>query len=321
MGSSTGGVEAVITILTDFPQNCAPTVITQHMPETFTGKFARRLNRLCAPRVEEATDGAPLAPGRVYIAPGGAAHLAVERGAPDRCRLRVSGKVNGHRPSVDVLFHSVAEAYGKRAVGVILSGMGATALKDYSRYARAGGMTYGQNEKTCVIYGMPKVAFELNAVQSQLPLSRIAGAVTDFCENRLSGLAPRDPVWATTAVSLAGEPRPARQFNVIRGEYKVSNDENAALSTVLGSCVACCMWDPMARVGGMNHFLVAGDQYGESEHTLSHGVYAMEVLINGLLKRGANRNCLKAKLFGGAAITRGLPDIGKQNSAFADRVS
>ena len=122
---------------------------------------------------------------------------------------------------------------------------------------------------------------------------------------------------ATTAVSLAGEPRPARQFNVIRGEYKVSNDENAVLSTVLGSCVACCMWDPMARVGGMNHFLVAGDQYGESEHTLSHGVYAMEVLINGLLKRGANRNCLKAKLFGGAAITRGLPDIGKQNSAFA----
>ena len=182
MGSSTGGVEAVITILTDFPQNCAPTVITQHMPETFTGKFARRLNRLCAPRVEEATDGAPLAPGRVYIAPGGAAHLAVERGAPDRCRLRVSEKVNGHRPSVDVLFHSVAEAYGKRAVGVILSGMGRDGAEGLLKIREAGGMTYGQNEKTCVIYGMPKVAFELNAVQSQLPLSRIAGAVTDFCE-------------------------------------------------------------------------------------------------------------------------------------------
>ena len=182
MGSSTGGVEAVMTILTTFPEHCPPTVITQHMPESFTGSFAARLDKLCAPKVSEAKDGAPLEAGHVYIAPGGAAHLEVAGSKTRICRLRADEKVNGHRPSVDVLFESVTELYGKRAVGVILSGMGRDGAAGLLTLREAGARTLGQNEKTCVIYGMPKVAFELGAVERQLPLSRISNAILELCD-------------------------------------------------------------------------------------------------------------------------------------------
>lgn len=182
MGSSTGGVEAVITVLTTFPENCPPTVITQHMPETFTHSFAARLDGLCAPKVSEAKDGDPLETGRVYIAPGGAYHLEVVRRKGHVCRVREDEKVNGHRPSVDVLFNSVAELYGKRAVGVILSGMGRDGAAGLLTMRNAGAKTIGQNEKTCVIYGMPKVAFETGAVERQLPLARISNAILDLCD-------------------------------------------------------------------------------------------------------------------------------------------
>ena len=182
MGSSTGGVEAVITVLTTFPENCPPTVITQHMPENFTQSFAARLDGLCAPKVTEAKDGDPLEAGRVYIAPGGAYHLEVMGRKGHVCRLREAEKVNGHRPSVDVLFNSVAELYGKRAVGAILSGMGRDGATGLLAMREAGAKTFGQNEKTCVIYGMPKVAFELGAVERQLPLARISNAILDACD-------------------------------------------------------------------------------------------------------------------------------------------
>lgn len=182
MGSSTGGVEAVITVLTTFPENCPPTVITQHMPETFTHSFAARLDGLCAPKVSEAKDGDPLETGRVYIAPGGAYHLEVRGRKGHVCRLREAEKMNGHRPSVDVLFNSVAELYGKRAVGAILSGMGRDGAAGLLAMRNAGAKTFGQNEKTCVIYGMPKVAFELGAVERQLPLARISNAILDVCD-------------------------------------------------------------------------------------------------------------------------------------------
>ena len=186
MGSSTGGVEAVITILTTFPENCPPTVITQHMPETFTKNFADRLNRLCAPNVAEATDGAPLENGHIYIAPGGDAHLEVAGNTRRHCRLRIGEKENGHRPSVDVLFQSAARLYGKRAVGVILSGMGRDGASGLLAIKEAGGRTIGQDEKTCVIYGMPKVAFEMNAVERQLPLSQISAEILKLCERTAS---------------------------------------------------------------------------------------------------------------------------------------
>jgi len=174
IGASTGGVEALIAVLSHFPQNCPPTVITQHMPAAFTKTFAERLDRLSAASVCEAFDGAPLEPGRVYLAPGGVAHLRVEGVAPPRCRLWKGEPVNGHRPSVDVLFQSVAKAVGARAFGTILTGMGRDGAEGLLAMRRAGAPTIGQSESSCLIYGMPKAAFEIGATQKQVPLHMMA---------------------------------------------------------------------------------------------------------------------------------------------------
>jgi two-component system chemotaxis response regulator CheB len=178
IGSSTGGVEALITLLSEFPKNCPPTVITQHMPPTFTKSFAARLDRLCAPAVAEAHDGAPLKRGQVWLAPGGENHLTVLGDGELRCRLRASGLVNGHRPSVDVLFSSLVKAgAAKRTIGVILTGMGRDGAEGLLALRQAGAHTLGQDEQTCVVYGMPKAAREIGAVEQELPLHRLATSI------------------------------------------------------------------------------------------------------------------------------------------------
>jgi len=187
IGSSTGGVEALITVLQKFPANCPPTVITQHMPSTFTKSFAERLNRLCAPVVQEATDGARLEIGKIYLAPGGERHLQVSGASAPSCRLVDRAPVNGHRPSVDVLFDSVAELAGRNAVGVILTGMGRDGAAGLLKMRHAGARTLGQNEKTCVVYGMPRVAHELGAVEQQLPLSAIGEEILKMTAARKEG--------------------------------------------------------------------------------------------------------------------------------------
>jgi two-component system chemotaxis response regulator CheB len=174
IGSSTGGVEALIAILSRFPANCPPTMITQHMPATFTKSFSERLDRLCAPKVAEAQDGAALEIGHVYVAPGGEHHLEVIGSGALRCRLSDGPTVNGHRPSVDVLFHSVAKAAGRRAVGAILTGMGRDGAEGLLAMRQAGARTFGQDEASSVVYGMPKAAFEIGAVERQAPLDRLA---------------------------------------------------------------------------------------------------------------------------------------------------
>ncbi|ACE89708.1 methyl-accepting chemotaxis protein methylesterase 1 [Rhizobium phaseoli] len=187
IGSSTGGVEALIAVLQKFPANCPPTVITQHMPPTFTKSFAERLNRLCAPVVQEATDGARLEIGKIYLAPGGERHLQVTGASAPCCRLVDRPPVNGHRPSVDVLFDSVAELAGRNAVGVILTGMGRDGAAGLLKMRHAGARTLGQNEKTCVVYGMPRVAHELGAVEQQLPLSAIGEEILKMTAARKEG--------------------------------------------------------------------------------------------------------------------------------------
>ncbi len=187
IGSSTGGVEALITVLQNFPANCPPTVITQHMPPTFTRSFAERLNRLCQPVVQEATDGARLEIGRVYLAPGGERHLQITNSSAPCCRLVERDPVNGHRPSVDVLFDSVAELAGRNAVGVILTGMGRDGAAGLLKMRHAGARTLGQNEKTCVVYGMPRVAHELGAVEQQLPLGSIGEEILKLTAARKEG--------------------------------------------------------------------------------------------------------------------------------------
>jgi two-component system chemotaxis response regulator CheB len=176
IGSSTGGVEALITILTKFPANCPPTIISQHMPPTFTKSFSERLNKLCAPEVREAPEGAPLRGGTIYLAPG-SAHLELVGSAAPRIRLSEAERVNGHRPSVDVMFRSVLKVLGNRAIGVILTGLGRDGAEGLLALRQAGAETIGQDEQSAVVYGMPKAAFEIGAVTYQLPLERIAERV------------------------------------------------------------------------------------------------------------------------------------------------
>ncbi|MCW6507659.1 chemotaxis response regulator protein-glutamate methylesterase [Hyphomicrobiales bacterium BP6-180914] len=178
IGSSTGGVEALTAILSCFPANCPPTVITQHMPPLFTRSFAERLNRLCAPTVAEASDGAQLLDGHVYIAPGSLTHhLEVVGTGRLRCRLRQAEAVNGHCPSVDVLFHSVAKAAGAGAVGIILTGMGRDGAAGLLAMRQAGARTLGQDAASSLVYGMPKVAHEVGAVERQVPLRRMGNEI------------------------------------------------------------------------------------------------------------------------------------------------
>lgn len=174
IGSSTGGVDALVQILTHFPENCPPTVITQHMPAGFTRNFAARLDKITAPKVSEAIDGLPLKQGHVYLAPGGTAHLEVIGSERFFCRLTQTESVNGHRPSVDVMFSSVAENVRSKAIGVILTGMGNDGAAGLLAMRMAAARTIGQDEETSVIYGMPRVAAELGAVEKQVPLDRIA---------------------------------------------------------------------------------------------------------------------------------------------------
>jgi two-component system chemotaxis response regulator CheB len=181
IGSSTGGVEALLTILSEFPADCPPTVVTQHMPASFTHSFADRLNRSCAAQVSEAVDGDVLAPGRIFIAPGGDRHLEVTGTSTLRCRLVDAGPVSGHRPSVDVLFNSLAAATGERTLGIILTGMGRDGAQGLLALRKAGARTLGQDEASSVVYGMPKVAFDIGAVERQLPLRKIASTALDIC--------------------------------------------------------------------------------------------------------------------------------------------
>ncbi|WP_419759419.1 protein-glutamate methylesterase/protein-glutamine glutaminase [Acidisoma sp.] len=176
IGASTGGVEALIAILSQFPPNCPPTVISQHMPATFTRSFASRLNNLCAASVSEATEGAPMEAGRIYLAPGDF-HLEVSGAGTYRCRLSDGPKVNGHRPSVDVMFRSVLRAVGSRSIGVILTGMGRDGAEGLLALRQAGAETIGQDEQSSVVYGMPRVAYEIGAVSKQLSLERIGEAL------------------------------------------------------------------------------------------------------------------------------------------------
>ena len=189
IGASTGGVEALQAVLSRLPANCPPIVITQHMPPTFTLTLARRLNKICAPQIDEAQNGITLRPGHVLIAPGGDQHMEVSGRGPFHVRLGGGPPVNGHCPSVDVLFHSVARVAGAHAVGVILTGMGQDGAAGLAAMRKAGAMTIGQNEATCVVYGMPKVAFQMGAVHTVKPINRIADEIMGMTNANMKGAA------------------------------------------------------------------------------------------------------------------------------------
>jgi two-component system chemotaxis response regulator CheB len=181
IGASTGGVEALLNVLQSFPENCPPVMIVQHMPATFTRSFAARLDRCCPPRIVLAEDGLPLVHGQVAIAPGGDTHLVLASGRQRRCRLVAGPLEAGHRPSVDSLFHSVATAGFDVAAGAILTGMGADGAKGLKAMRDAGARTFGQDQATSVVYGMPGVAHRIGAVGTQLPLGQIAAHLLAAC--------------------------------------------------------------------------------------------------------------------------------------------
>lgn len=182
IGASTGGVEALKTVLMDLPAQCPPIVVTQHMPPRFTAAFAERLNRECPMKVSEAKHNDAIEPGHVYIAPG-SHHLEVVRVSGQyRCTLSEGPAVSGHRPSVDVLFRSVAQTVGRAAVGAILTGMGKDGAEGMLEMRKAGAFTLGQDEASALIYGMPRVAFERGAVIKQTSLSHMADAIMEACE-------------------------------------------------------------------------------------------------------------------------------------------
>ena len=177
IGASTGGVEALQRVLTSLPATAPAVLISQHMPPGFTTSLARRLNGICAVTVTEATDGSRVLPGHVYIAPG-ARHLELQRsGAHFACRLTEAPPVSGHRPSVDVLFRSVARAAGAAAIGVILTGMGSDGAAGLLDMRLSGAHTMGQTEASCVIYGMPKAAMQAGAVAEEVPLDGVADRI------------------------------------------------------------------------------------------------------------------------------------------------
>lgn len=174
VGASTGGTEAIKQVLLGIPADCPPIMIVQHMPESFTASFARRLDSLCAPRVIESQGNELLQAGTVYIAPGHS-HLQVRRSARGySTELLATPPVNRHRPAVDVLFDSAAAVVGRQAIGVILTGMGKDGAQGLLRMRQAGARTFGQDEASCVVYGMPREAFLVGAVEEQCPLDDLA---------------------------------------------------------------------------------------------------------------------------------------------------
>lgn len=177
IGASTGGTEALRALLTALPEKMPGILIVQHMPEMFTGSFARRLDGLCALTVKEADDGEPVKPGTVYIAPGHS-HLLVRRAAGGfRCELSRESAVNRHRPSVDVLFHAGAREVGKHAVGVMLTGMGKDGAAGMLEMRKAGAWNICQDQESCVVWGMPREATLNGAANEIAPLCEIPARV------------------------------------------------------------------------------------------------------------------------------------------------
>jgi len=180
IGASTGGVEALTQVLTRMPANCPGTLVVQHMPVKFTASFAQRLNTLCAMEVKEAENGDHVFPGRVLIAPGGQHMLLRRSGAQYYVLIKDGPDVHHQKPSVEVMFRSVANYAGANAVGAILTGMGADGAKGLLEMRQNGARTVAQNEQSCVVYGMPKEAVALNAAEKIVSLEQVAQIMLQF---------------------------------------------------------------------------------------------------------------------------------------------
>ncbi|MFQ3197838.1 MAG: two-component system chemotaxis response regulator CheB [Paraglaciecola sp.] len=187
VGASTGGTEAIKEFLMQLPANSPAVVITQHMPPGFTTSFAKRLNELCKIKVCEAKGGERILPGNAYLAPGNF-HLSIERsGADYRTRLLDTPRVSGHKPSVDVMFASLAKCAAQNTLAVIMTGMGRDGAQGMYLLHEKGAFTLAQDEATCVVFGMPKEAINLGGVNKTLPLTQLAPAVIQKLQTLKAG--------------------------------------------------------------------------------------------------------------------------------------
>lgn len=177
IGASTGDIEAINKIIRELPEDTPGIVLVQHIPPVFSRMFAERLNSISALNVREAETGDLVGPGQVLVAPGDKHMKIVKMGDYYKVLCFEDKKVNGHRPSVDVLFESVAKEAGSNSVGVILTGMGYDGAKGLLLMRKVGARTIGQDEHSCVVYGMPKVAYNIGAVEKQAPLDNIANLI------------------------------------------------------------------------------------------------------------------------------------------------
>jgi two-component system, chemotaxis family, protein-glutamate methylesterase/glutaminase len=182
IGSSAGGIDVLSRIVSEFPADCPPTLVVQHLPERFMARVVERFNRNSAARVQEAEDGAILMPGEIRLAPADR-HLEL-RASRTRwlCRLSDAPPINGFRPSIDVLFQSVAQVAGPKGVGVILTGIGRDGAEGLLKMRLAGARTIGQDKGSSPIYGIPKAAFELGAVERQYPADVLASEILSICK-------------------------------------------------------------------------------------------------------------------------------------------
>lgn len=180
IGTSTGGTQALEAVLTQLPATCLGIVIVQHMPEQFTAMFAERLDSLCALEVREAKNGDRVLPGRALIAPGGKHMMLKRSGAQYVVDVADGPLVNRHKPSVDVLFRSVARSAGANALGIIMTGMGDDGARSLKEMRDAGARTIAQDEASCVVFGMPMEAIRLGGAERVLPLSQIPGAMLAY---------------------------------------------------------------------------------------------------------------------------------------------
>ncbi len=184
IGASTGGTKAIESILKDLPSTSPGTVIVQHMPEQFTTTFAERLDQICQMEVREAKDNDHVVPGVALIAPGNRHMLLQQSGARYLVRVKDGPAVNHQRPSADVLFQSVARSAGSNAIGVLLTGMGADGAKGLLAMHEKGAYTLAQDEETCVVFGMPKEAIKLGAVDDIVPIQHIPRTIVSFLQKR-----------------------------------------------------------------------------------------------------------------------------------------
>lgn len=182
IGASTGGTEAIKEVITKLPSNSPPVVIVQHMPQNFTKSFADRMNQLCQVEVKEAVDGEYLATGKVLIAPGNQ-HMEIRRSGINYYVTLFDGPMMFHqRPAVEILFNSVAKYAGQNAVGAILTGMGKDGAQGLLNMRNAGANTIAQDERSCIVFGMPKEAIDIGAAQVIRPLNQITQTILDFCD-------------------------------------------------------------------------------------------------------------------------------------------